>query len=112
MADFFKSDKEFFDLVDQAREAKKRGAKRIVVHGSTVSSSGSGHEDIDVYNEYPTETAEKLAKKYPKLGKTSSIHIEDGKRSKTYFDINETDVPFEESDLGGVDKPKRVIYKK
>jgi len=108
---FFKSKEEFFDLLDKVREARKKGAYRIVVHGSMVGDKGPQHRDVDLYIEYLPKRAKEIG--CYDLGALDFMRVERGKRSGASFDIRETNVPFEISSVGGwgeEDKPKRVIF--
>jgi predicted nucleotidyltransferase len=112
MPKFFRSSEEAFDLKEIVNRGKKKGACRIVVHGSMVGKKGVLHDDVDVYIEYQAEVARSLG--CYGLADLDKMRVEVGKRSGEKFDIRESNVPFERSTLGdeynNEVKPKRVIF--
>ena len=132
MGEFFKSAGEFLDLLNKARQFKKKGALRIVVHGSivpgerppkivngerviysgkTFEAKGARHTDVDLYAEYEAEKAREIG--CDGLREIGFMRLESGEQSDTKFDVRETNIPFENSDVGGYSKlnvPKRVIF--
>jgi predicted nucleotidyltransferase len=112
MAEYFRSAEEARDLVDLVRRVKKKGACRVVVHGSMVGGKGPAHRDVDVYIEYPADRAHEIG--CYGLGDLDFIRVERGPRSNEPFDVRESNAPFERSSLGDEYneevKPKRIVF--
>jgi hypothetical protein len=108
MGEYFRSQDEFFDLVNLARSMRGRGAHRMLVHGSTVKGRGPEHGDIDFYVEYEPDVARRIG--CYGLGDLDFMRVEKGSRSGEKFDIRESNVPFEQSAVGYKGQLKRVVF--
>lgn len=105
MLEILRLQREACDIFLLLLRLREEGAKTVLIHGSSITSLH--HDDIDIYAEFDPEIANSIG---VDVAFGTSITKENGPISRISLDIRRTIVNFDDSDVGGIGKPRRVIW--